>query len=147
MHKYAKRLPNGQYMVPFLWNQHRSPLRSNRPLAYKRWLSLEKCFERVPKYKALYSQAINEYLDRGEAEIIGEMPEKDVSVTPYDSEYYLPHQGVLKPGNETSRLRVVLDVSVTNYDNVSLNDNLLTGPPVQPDLIGILLRFRLHKYA
>ena len=48
----------------------------------------------------------------------------------------------------TTPLRVVYDCSCRqSKTHPSLNDCLLTGPPIANDLTGILLRFRCHKYG
>jgi len=44
-------------------------------------------------------------------------------------------------------MRVVFDGSAATKSGHSLNDILLCGPTVQPDLISIILRFRIHKVA
>ncbi|XP_058816945.1 uncharacterized protein LOC131680243 [Topomyia yanbarensis] len=62
-------------------------------------------------------------------------------------EYYLPHHAVLKPDSTTTKLRVVFDASCKTSTGVSLNDALMVGPVVQDDLLDIILRFRLHRYA
>ncbi|XP_055613760.1 uncharacterized protein LOC129760181 [Uranotaenia lowii] len=54
---------------------------------------------------------------------------------------------VLKPESTTTKLRVVFDASCRTSTGVSLNDALMVGPTVQNDLLSIILRFRLHRYA
>lgn len=61
--------------------------------------------------------------------------------------YYLPHHSVFKSNSLTTKMRVVFDGSATSKTGQSLNDILLCGPNVQPDLISIILRFRIHKVA
>jgi hypothetical protein len=44
-------------------------------------------------------------------------------------------------------MRVVFDGSATSKSGLSLNDIMLKGPKMQPDIFNILLRFRLHRVA
>ncbi|XP_043862234.1 uncharacterized protein LOC122756482 [Drosophila santomea] len=46
-----------------------------------------------------------------------------------------------------SPLRVVFDASCKTTSQKSLNDILMVGPTIQPDLYTLLLRFRIHRYA
>ena len=57
-----------------------------------------------------------------------------------------PHHAVFKDST-TTPLRIVYDCSFKQGEQPSLNDCLQPGPPLLNDLTGILLRFRLHKYA
>lgn len=48
--------------------------------------------------------------------------------------YYIPYHAVFKESNTTTKLRVVFDASMKSTSNVSLNDILMVGPVIQPDL-------------
>ncbi|GFS84350.1 uncharacterized protein TNCV_4605641 [Trichonephila clavipes] len=54
--------------------------------------------------------------------------------------YYLPHTAVFKI-SETTKIRPVFDATAREGNNPSLNDCLLKGPNLIPD---ILDRFRMH---
>ncbi|MCP9263441.1 Pao retrotransposon peptidase family protein [Dirofilaria immitis] len=59
--------------------------------------------------------------------------------------HYLPHHEVLTPSKLTTKLTIVYDASEYLKGMKSLNDVLYRGPITLPDLIGVLLRFRIMK--
>ena len=62
--------------------------------------------------------------------------------------HYIPQHAIITPTKSTTKVRVVYDASAkTRQTNKSLNDHLLQGPVMLPDLCGLLLRFRLHPIA
>ncbi|GFW81449.1 integrase catalytic domain-containing protein [Trichonephila clavipes] len=60
---------------------------------------------------------------------------------------YLPHHGVVRDTNCTTKLRVVFDASSKTSSGLSLNDLLMVGPRVQPELFPILIQFRIFSVA
>ena len=58
--------------------------------------------------------------------------------------YYLSHHGVVH--KQKKKLRVVFDCSMKTQGE-SLNDYLWKGPNLANSLVGVLLRFRLEKFA
>ena len=56
----------------------------------------------------------------------------------------VPYQGVLNPNK--GKIRVALDCSF-QYKSNSINQNLLSGPDLTNQLIGVLHRFRLEPVA
>ena len=58
---------------------------------------------------------------------------------------YLPHRGVVKLDQETTKLHIVHDASAKSEGGLSLDDALEKGPNLLPLLWGILLRFRVGK--
>ncbi|XP_041781817.1 uncharacterized protein LOC121598685 [Anopheles merus] len=93
------------------------------------------------KLKQEYSKFLQEYLDLGHME---EIPSDrhDIGKT-----YYMPHHCVVRPDSLTTKLRVVFDASSSTDTGVSLNDALMVGPSVQDDLLSLLLRFRVPRFA
>ncbi|XP_049271888.1 uncharacterized protein LOC125758594 [Rhipicephalus sanguineus] len=89
-----------------------------------------------------YDQAVRNYLDAGHAEEAPELGEP-----PQGPIYYMPHRGVVRPGSETTKLRVVFDASSKAAGKLSLNDVLYAGPNLNPSLSDILIRFRVHNVA
>ncbi|GFT32189.1 integrase catalytic domain-containing protein [Trichonephila clavipes] len=60
---------------------------------------------------------------------------------------YLPHHGVVRDSSCTTKLRVVFDASSKTSSGLSLNDLLMVGPRVQPELFPILIQFRIFSVA
>jgi hypothetical protein len=89
-----------------------------------------------PNGLKLYSKIILEQLDRG---FIEKVPSSEMS----KPSHYIPHFGVFKE-SATTPLRIVYDCSCETPAGVSLNDCLEIGPPLQNDMLAILLRFRAH---
>lgn len=74
-----------------------------------------------------------------------EVPRREIvasSVT-----YYLPHHAVIREDKVTTKLRVVFDASFYEEGNPSVNYCVITGPNLNPDLMNVLLKFRLHHIA
>ena len=64
------------------------------------------------------------------------------------SAHYLPHHTVIRKERETTKLCIVYDGSTKlDTNNLSLNDNLDTGPNYIPKLFNVLLRFQCHRVA
>lgn len=59
----------------------------------------------------------------------------------------MPHRPVIKNSSGTTRVRPVFNASFAGFDNYSLNDALLTGPSMNPEIPEILIGFRTHKIA
>ncbi|GFQ66939.1 integrase catalytic domain-containing protein [Trichonephila clavata] len=56
--------------------------------------------------------------------------------------YSMPHHPIIRNDKETTKLRIVLDVSSKEKNCFSLNDNLKVGPNLNPNLLILLLKFR-----
>lgn len=57
---------------------------------------------------------------------------------------YLPHHAVVREDKSTTKVRVVFDASCKNENGVSLNDTLMVGPTLQPDLRHLIMGWRKH---
>ncbi|XP_053691014.1 uncharacterized protein LOC128739545 [Sabethes cyaneus] len=84
---------------------------------------------------------VEEYLRLGHMREVTEDKESTAQ------QYYIPHHCVLKPESSSTKLRVVFDASCSTTSGISLNDALMVGPTVQDDLLSIVMRFRLHRFA
>ncbi|XP_045035869.1 uncharacterized protein LOC123476924 [Daphnia magna] len=60
---------------------------------------------------------------------------------------YLPHHPVIRQDKKSTKIRLVFDGAAKSKYGPSLNDVLETGPNLNPDLLAVLMRFRLNKIA
>ena len=71
--------------------------------------------------------------------------DKPATATNLERQWYVPHHPVENP-NEPGKVRRVCNAP-SKFRGISLNDNLLTGPDLLQNLIGIFVRFREQKIA
>ncbi|XP_057381789.1 uncharacterized protein LOC130704356 [Daphnia carinata] len=73
------------------------------------------------------------------------------SVRPYvendNLKHYLPHRPVVKRKISSTKVRILFDASARDYNHPSLNDCLEQGPNLNPELLAVMLRFRMKKIA
>lgn len=62
-----------------------------------------------------------------------------------DDGYFLPHHAVVRENSTTTKQRTVYDASAKSSNGYSLNDRCLNGPTIQPELVDIFIRWRIHK--
>ncbi|XP_072400544.1 uncharacterized protein [Diabrotica undecimpunctata] len=138
-------LPSGRFQIklPLISETAHKMLGNSYNMARKRFISLE---NKLLKHENVYSQYkafINEYVSLGHAKKV------PLSLTNVhlENKYFLPHHSVIKEESLTTKLRVVFDGSMKSSSGYSLNDILLKGKTLQPELFDILLRFRLYTYV
>lgn len=122
--------------LPFRCPRRRLP--SNRDQALKRLYSLRKTLEKKPKMRDHYIQFMQKMLDNDQAELAPPLPEGK-------EHWYLPTFGIYHP-QKPEQIRIVFDSSA-EYDGMSLNQVLLSGPDLNNSLLGVLLRFRREPVA
>ncbi|GFX83934.1 uncharacterized protein TNCV_4286541 [Trichonephila clavipes] len=61
--------------------------------------------------------------------------------------YYMPRSAVVRKDKETTKVRMVFDTSSKGRDCKSLNEGLYAGPPLNPRIIDLILRFREYEHA
>lgn len=132
------RSDDGRFSVRIPFKSSLDTLGESYSRAERRFLALEKRLQRNSSYKKLYLDFIHEYID------LGHMTRVETYGNPH---YFMPHHGVFREHSTTTKLRVVFDASAASSSNISLNDLQMVGPPIQGDLVAILLRFRQHKYT
>jgi len=71
----------------------------------------------------------------------------EVALTgPSTSKFYLPHH-VKKERRKIVKWRILYDASSHEPGSPPLNDSLEVGPNLLPEILSVLLRFRLYKCA
>jgi len=128
------QLKDGKYEVGWPWRPgQKENLPTNFSLSYSRLKSLSAKFLADSQLAERYQEVILDQLAKGIIEP-GEKKGKD--------EFFLPHHAVINP----KKLRVVYDASAKEKGQISLNDALIPGPNLVPELAGVLLRFRATPF-
>jgi hypothetical protein len=101
---------------------------------------LKKRFMKNPNFKDMYTAAMTETIEKGYAEQVPDSQKhrQDGRV------WFIPHHGVYQPVKQ--KLRIVYDCAA-EFDDTSLNKELLQGPDLTNGLIGVLMRFRQFPIA
>eukprot|EP00795_Rhopilema_esculentum_P004932 gene4932-21272_t len=131
----------GRYSVKLPWKKGNFFLPSNKQMCQARLTGQLKKLKKSPEDLKTYDDVIQQQLKDGIVEPVPENPDgKHV--------HYLPHHAVIRREAETTKLRIVYDCSAKErkYDK-SMNDCLHIGPPLQPLLYDILIRFRMYPVA
>lgn len=124
------RFVDGRYEVRWPWRPTgKAQLGNNFNLAYSRLASLSGRLRANPEFSKRYCEVIADQLARG----IIEEAERT-----HGFEHFIPHQAVVN----TKKIRVVYDASSHEKGKISLNEALIPGPNLVPELAGILVRFR-----
>ncbi|XP_060559756.1 uncharacterized protein LOC132719843 [Ruditapes philippinarum] len=131
---------DGRYVAKLPWQDDHSVLHTNYEICRKRTENTIKRLSTEPDILKNYGQIIEDQLKRGFIE------KCDTNVTTSNPVHYTPHHYVKKDSN-TTPIRIVYDCSCKSRDQPSLNDCLMSTPPELNDLTGILIRFRMNKYA
>ncbi|XP_076301867.1 uncharacterized protein LOC143219991 [Lasioglossum baleicum] len=136
------REDDGRYVVRLCFNHPLQALGETHGAARKILLANERRFHGNHQLQTAYKQFMAEYRQLGHMQPI---PEEDwISSRPH---FYLPHHGVMKVTDSSTKLRVVFNGSKTSSTGTSLNANLSAGPKLQLDLMDVLLRWRRHRVA
>jgi len=98
---------------------------------------MERRFLRDQEFSRLYHDFMREYQELNH---MIEIPVSQLTITTFHQpHFYLPHHGVFKGSNNTTKIRVVFDGSAKSSTGFSLNDCLAVGPKVQSSLYAIIL--------
>lgn len=130
----------------------RLPFKNNVSLGRSRHVALgcltqlEKRFRSNPLLKDRYVSAMKEYFELGHA-VPCLLPESSYKSESSYNCYYIPHLAVIKESSSTTKTRVVYNASAKTDNGRSLNDNLMIGPVIQPDVVEKISSFRLHPFV
>jgi len=141
------RNEDGRFVVrlPFKDNYYRQ-LGNSYASTLRRFLSLEKRLLNNTELYTKYKLFMMEYEKLEHMECVNNAG-SDKQVINDNNCFYLPHSYVINDRSRTTKLRVVFDGSAKTSTGISLNDTLMNGPKIQPDLLEIVIRFRTHRYA
>lgn len=131
---------DGHYQVGLPLKSNDVVFPNNRPLAEQRAAHLRRRFMKDEVFKEEYKDVMSKMISKGYAE---EVPSE--SKDRNDGKvWYIPHHGVHHP--RKGKLRVVYDCGAT-YKSASLNKELMQGPNLTNNLVGVLSRFRSEPVA
>ena len=131
----------GHYEVGMLWKSDTPWLANNRQTAEARLQFLKRKLKRDENIHRKYREFMESLIQKRYAR---KMTEEE-ALRRSQRTWYLPHHGVFHPQKQ-GKIRVVFDVA-SLHDGVSLNNQLLQGPDLTNNLLGILLSFRQYPIA
>ena len=121
------------YQTPLPFRSKEVHFPNNRILAESRLVGIKRRMLRDKQFAMHYKGFMEELLLKGYA--------RESTKSPNDGQvWHLPHHGIYHP-SKPNKIRVVFDCSV-EYKGRCLNKELLPGPDLANQLIGLLLRFR-----
>ncbi|XP_076298327.1 uncharacterized protein LOC143217672 [Lasioglossum baleicum] len=132
------RQPDGRFSVRLPFSSA-PELGDSRRIALRTLESLNGRFRRSAEFHAAYTEFLKAY------ETLGHMAAAQHPIP--SNGYYLPHHGVLREASATTKLRVVFNGSMPSSNGKSINDFLLRGPNLLPNLADVLLRWRRHAFV
>ena len=135
------RFTGERYQVKLPFKDNHPMLSDNYTNASRRLATVIKKLKTQPEILEQYDQVIKEQLESGVVEEV----RQDQVLEP-GNVHYLPHRGVVRLDRDTTKVRVVYDASSKVF-GPSLNDCLHVGPSLNPLLLDILLRFKVHEVA
>lgn len=132
---------DGHYQLELPWRHSSVCLPNNVELAEMRLQQLKRRFQRDATLLDKYTNTMQGYIDNGYAKLVNseEISNQQKQV------WYLPHHPVFHP-QKPDKLRIVFDCAA-KWKGTSLNDQLLQGPDLTNNLIGVLTRFREKPIA
>ena len=136
MMEQSLKVVNGHFQVGPPWRTNPPYLPNNRLMVKRRAAFLKKRLLRDEDFFSKYNATLNEYIEEGHA---GRVPTDELQ--PGDRPvWYLPHHPVTHP-LKPEKVRVVFDC-VAQFAHTSLNRQLLQGPDLTNNIVGVLTRFR-----
>ena len=130
---------DGRYFAPMLWKNNSPTLVNNFEAVERRTNNMER---RISKNNDLFEsckQVIRSYVQKGYIYEIAYDKR-------FERAFYIPYFPIVKKDRATTKCRLVFDCAA-KYLGSSLNDQIVTGPKLQNDIIDVMLRFRRYRYA
>ncbi|XP_024867526.1 uncharacterized protein LOC112451852, partial [Temnothorax curvispinosus] len=135
------RTATGRYVVRLPFVKTPPSLAETRKPAERLLNAMERKGARDSRFEELYRSFIQEYEDLQHMEPVNPSENNEPNTC------YLPHHGVFRESSSTTKLRVVFNGSQRTGSGDSLNDHLLAGPNLLPNLADVLLRWRRHRFV
>lgn len=135
--KTTRRDADGRYIVRLPFKNGNPQVTSSREIAERRLKSLENKLNKDETLKSKYTEVIEEYITLNHIELI---PEAEIDL---ENSIYLPHHAVVRDDKTTTKVRVVFDASCKGKNNLSLNNQMLVGPTIQPELRHVIMKWRM----
>ena len=135
------KLVNGHYQLPLPWRHKHGCLANNQRHAEERLPPLKKRLQHDPQLFDKYKETIESYLTKGYARRVP----SDQLHPQNRTIWYLPHHPVFHP-QKPGKVRVLFDCAA-KFKSTSLNNQLLQGPDLTNNLVGVLIRFRQEPIA
>ena len=130
---------DGHYKIALPWRDEAAVLPNNMVLAHARLRQLKRKLSRDRILHQRYTETVQDYIAKGYAQEVNHIDTHSKHI------WYLPHHPVINV-NKPGKVRVVFDCAAT-YDSISLNSQLLQGPTLMNNLVGVLIRFRKEQIA
>ncbi|XP_033218124.1 uncharacterized protein LOC117173593 [Belonocnema kinseyi] len=138
--KNTQRDELGRYTVHLPFNQNKTKIGESRQIAFNRFHSLDRKFEKDPILRDQYFECIQSFLNENHMTLLK-------NEESFNREFFLPHHAVIKNSSLTTKTRVVFDGSCKSSSGISLNDALMVGPTIQDELFSTFTRFRIFLFA
>lgn len=129
---------NGRFIVAIPMKPNISEIGSTKQIALKRFLMLEKRFQRDEELRQEYIKFMREFEELNHMVQINSTEKQEKEMV-----NYIPHHGV----KCSHKFRVVFDASCKSDKNISLNEVQIVGEKLQRDLLETIMRFRRHPIA
>ena len=143
----TERDEDGKLVMPILWHEQASHLLgNNKNLSLSILKTNLKKLERNPDKLAMYDEVIKEQATAGIIEKIENLPE---FLKEHPNSSFLPHMGVFRPENETTKCRVVMlsNLKENGKENqISHNQAMLSGPNLNHKISTALNKIRFDKF-
>ncbi|GFX21577.1 integrase catalytic domain-containing protein [Trichonephila clavipes] len=133
---------SNRYVVELPFRKHWNELSNSFSVAKHRFQSLWRRLRRDKTLYTQYKETIQDYLNQGIIEKV-----KDTEINVHKPMHYLPHQAIKKEGRVTTSTGIVFDAASHQANELSLNDCLWPGPNLNPNLLDVLINFRLNRVA